>query len=68
MVPLVRAHPAVRLGQFDAVILDLVDGTDMDAVGADNLHMFADVFDGHDQAPCGSGEEKRRTQAAKAVR
>ncbi len=33
----------VLLGQLDAVALDMVDGTDMDAVGADDFGMFLDL-------------------------
>ncbi|OBQ90565.1 hypothetical protein A9K66_14570 [Mesorhizobium sp. AA23] len=44
-----RAHAAVGLGQLDALPLDLVDGTDMDAIGADYFHMLAYLteIDGH---------------------
>ena len=37
----VAAFAAVVLGELDALALDLVDGADMDAVGADHFHMLA---------------------------
>ena len=48
-MPLVRALPAVELGQFDSFALDLVDGTDMDAVGG-ALVYIDDVCEGHEDA------------------
>ena len=45
---------AVLLGQLDPVALDLVDRADMDAVGADHFHMFANIAGiGHGRAPSG---------------
>ncbi|GEM72267.1 hypothetical protein SAQ01S_20330 [Sphingomonas aquatilis NBRC 16722] len=34
---------AVVLGELDALAFDMVDGADVDAVRADDLHMFLDV-------------------------
>lgn len=39
----VPTHAAVGLGQLDPVALDLVDGAEMNAVGADHFHMFANL-------------------------
>src|SRR6185369_13311848 len=36
---------AVGADQLDAVVLDLVDGADVDAVGADHFHMLANVLE-----------------------
>src|SRR3954471_15196827 len=43
VVAFVRALAAVGLGELDPVALDMVDGADMDSVGADHLHMLPDV-------------------------
>jgi ABC-type amino acid transport substrate-binding protein len=43
MVTFMGAFAAVSLGQFDAVILDTINCADMNAVGADNFHMFSDA-------------------------
>ena len=45
MVVLFMAHAAVGADQLDAIVLDPVDGADVDAVGADHFHMFANVFE-----------------------
>jgi hypothetical protein len=43
-----ESRAAVGLGQLDSVAIDLIDGADMDAVGADHFHMFADLAEvGH---------------------
>ncbi|GAA0668283.1 hypothetical protein GCM10009102_18130 [Sphingomonas insulae] len=41
-LPVLRAGRIV-LGQLDALAIDMVDGADMDAIGADDLHMLLDV-------------------------
>jgi hypothetical protein len=38
MVALVATFATILLGQLDTVTFDLVDGTDVNAVGADNFH------------------------------
>ena len=43
VVALMRALAAVRLGQLDAVALDVIDSADMHAVGSDDFHMFLDA-------------------------
>ena len=49
---LVGALAAVGLGQLDPLALDLVDGADMDAVGADDFHMLANFAGvGHGGSP-----------------
>ena len=53
VMALVAGLSAIGLGQFDAIALDLVDRTDMNAVGADYFHMFADCRKiAHFLAPC----------------
>ena len=41
VMPSVGALAAVALGQLDSLSLNFVDSADMDAVGADHFHMFA---------------------------
>jgi hypothetical protein len=43
MMALVRSLSAVLLGQLDPIALNLVDRADVNAVGADNLHVLFDV-------------------------
>src|ERR1700753_481712 len=43
MMPLVRAFATVLLRQLDPVAFDLVDGPDMDAIRADDLHVLFDA-------------------------
>ena len=43
---------AVGLGELDTIAFDLIDGAEMDAVGADHFHMFFDVREvGHAGSP-----------------
>jgi len=70
VVPGMRALPLgdvgtrILLGQLDAVALDLVDGADMDAVGADDFHMFLDLAGvGHGIAPWLMVPDAKRTPA-----
>jgi hypothetical protein len=43
---------AVLFGQFDPLPVNLVDRADMNAVGADNLHMLPDTAgSGHCESP-----------------
>src|SRR5690606_36551908 len=49
------AVAAVGAGQLDPLAVEMIDGTDMDAVGADDMHMFLDramVVIGHGLSPC----------------
>ena len=49
MVALVAAGAAVCLGELDAILLHTVHRPDMRAVGADDVHVFADAACvGHD--------------------
>jgi hypothetical protein len=38
----VAAFPTIFFGQLDAIAFDLVDGTDVNAVGGDNFHVLFD--------------------------
>src|SRR5689334_20433314 len=40
-----RSLAAVLLGELDAIALHAIDGPDVDAVGADDVHVFADLAD-----------------------
>jgi hypothetical protein len=52
VMPLVDALTAVALGQLDSLSVNSVDGAEMDAVGADHFHMFANPgCVGHDVSP-----------------
>ncbi len=52
VMTLVRALAAVTLRQLDAVAFDGVDRADGRAVGADDLHMLADLAEiGHAASP-----------------
>src|SRR3546814_18496632 len=57
MMPGALAVPGLRtvpLGQLDAFAVEMVDGADMDAVGAHHRHMFPDcavVMLGHGLSP-----------------
>src|SRR3984957_1606719 len=43
VMPLVRTFSTVLLGQLDPVAFDLIDGADVNAVGADDFHVLLDV-------------------------
>src|SRR5690349_25092730 len=43
MMALMRALATVLFRQLDATAFDLVDGTDMNAVGADDFHVIFDL-------------------------
>src|SRR5689334_13556058 len=45
MVMLLMTHAAVGADQLDTVILDAVDGTHVDPVGADDFHMLANILE-----------------------
>jgi hypothetical protein len=48
MMAFVPTLATVSLGQFDAVLLDPVDGADMDAVRANHFHMLLNAaHNGH---------------------
>ena len=50
MVITMRA--AVGLGELDTIAFDLIDGAEMDAVGADHFHMLFDGREvGHGASP-----------------
>lgn len=52
MMPLMAAFPAVLLGQLDPVTVHMVDGADMDAIGADHFGMFLNAGQvDHDISP-----------------
>src|SRR3546814_11113854 len=52
---------AVALGQFDAVSVQMIDGPDMDAVGAHHRHMFPDrAMLGHGSSPRCQNHHTRR--------
>jgi hypothetical protein len=40
MVPSVFAFTAVCLGQFNPAIFNAIDGSDVNAIGADDVHML----------------------------
>ena len=46
VMALVRSFSAVLFGQLDPVALDLVDGADVNAVGADDFHVLLDIGHG----------------------
>jgi hypothetical protein len=50
VMALVRAFAAVFFGKFDAAAFYLVDGTHVNAVRADDFHVFFDI--GHKIYPC----------------
>jgi uncharacterized protein involved in copper resistance len=65
VVALVSAEAAVRLGQLDPVAFDMVDGADRDAVGADHLHMLANIVKAaHRLAPFSSSQRLRTPYSA----
>ena len=43
VMPLVTTSPRMDLGQLDTMTVDMVDGAYMDAVGADDFHMIANL-------------------------
>src|SRR5437763_5396516 len=45
MVMPFMSDAAVGADQLDAVVFDLVDGADVNAVGADHFHMLANVLE-----------------------
>ena len=50
---LLVADAAVGADQLDAIVLDPVDGADVDAVGADHFHMLANILQtAHRFTPC----------------
>jgi hypothetical protein len=64
MVPFMASLAAVGLGQLDALAVDMVDRADMDAVGADDFHMFLDCARiSHVQSSFVTGAIPKRTQS-----
>src|SRR5205085_7929246 len=45
MVMLFVSDPAVRSDQLNAVVLDPIDGADVNAVGADHFHMLTNILE-----------------------
>ncbi len=68
MVTLVMALAAVLLGELDAIALDMVDGTDMDAIGADDFHMFFDFAERDHDRVLVIGEHITRGPAIGSIR
>ena len=54
MVTFVASFAAIRLSKFDPIVLHLDNSPNMDAVGADNFHMFLDVQLAHCVSPLSS--------------
>ncbi len=42
VMALVLALTAIRLSQFDPLAVDLIDGPNVNAIGADDFHMLFD--------------------------
>ena len=69
MVMLLVRDAAVRTDQLDPVLLDPINGADVDAVGADHFHMLADVLEAaHNRLLAGPTTQRFARAAGSAAR
>src|SRR5258708_31703588 len=74
MMTFVVPFAAVGPGELDPAVLDAIDGSDMNAVRADHIHMLLDALAAHVASPrsCGRRSEgcgcKVRAPSARACR